>query len=278
MTATSVATVEAGAVSIPRIGLGTFRMASDSARDLVGRALEIGYRHVDTAMKYDNERAVGAAVRECAVPRAQIFVTSKFAHTEAAPADAVRAARTSIDTLGLDYVDLFLLHWPNLEIPPERTFAALLPLVDEGVIRALGMSNAPVALLRRALSAAPIAAVQVEHHPYLAQRALMRFTAEHGLCLTAYAPFAEGRVFSDPVLVDIARKHGRSAGQVTLRWLLDEPRTAVIPKTARVERLAENLDVVGFDLDDDDRRRIAELADSRQRFFDPPWGPEWDAF
>jgi diketogulonate reductase-like aldo/keto reductase len=145
------------------------------------------------------------------------------------------------------------------------------------VVRALGLSNAPAGLVRRALTVTPLATVQVEHHPYLPQGTLRELATAEGLTLTAYAPFAEGRVFADPVLTAIGAKHGKSAGQVTLRWLLSKPRTVVIPKTARPERLAANLDVLDFDLDADDTQRIDALGASRQRFFDPPWQSyAWD--
>jgi diketogulonate reductase-like aldo/keto reductase len=267
----------AAGVSIPRIGLGTFNIPPDEVGALVRRAVEVGYRHIDTAMRYDNEPGVGQGVRDSSLPRREIFVTTKFPHTLAGARDVVDAAWASIRTLDLDYVDLLLMHWPNGEVPVEETFGALAPLVADGVVRALGLSNAPAGLVRRALTATPLANVQVEHHPYLPQDTLRELATEHGMTLTAYAPFAEGRIFADPVLTAIGAKHGKSAGQVTLRWLLGKPRTVVIPKTARPERLAANLDVLDFDLDPDDVQRIDALGASRQRFFDPPWQSyAWD--
>jgi diketogulonate reductase-like aldo/keto reductase len=267
----------AAGVSIPRIGFGTFNVTPDDARVLVRRAVEVGYRHIDTAMRYDNEPGVGQGVRDSSVPRGEVFVTTKFPHTLAGARDVVDAAWASIRALGLDYVDLLLMHWPNGEVPVEETFGALAPLVADGVIRAVGLSNAPAALVRRALTVTPLANVQVEHHPYLPQEALRELVTAEGLTLTAYAPFAEGRVFADPVLTAIGARYGKSAGQVTLRWLLSKPRTVVIPKTARPERLAANLDVLDFDLDPGDVQRIDALGASRQRFFDPPWQSyAWD--
>jgi diketogulonate reductase-like aldo/keto reductase len=263
--------LEAAGVRIPRIGLGTFNIPSDQAGALVRRAVEVGYRHIDTAMRYGNEPEVGQGVRDSSVPRGEIFVTTKFPHTLAGARDVVAATWASIRALGLGYVDLLLMHWPSGEVPVEETFGALAPLVADGVVRALGLSNAPAALVRRALTVTPLANVQVEHHPYLPQDTLRELVTAEGLTLTAYAPFAEGRVFADPVLTAIGAKYGRSAGQVTLRWLLRQPRTVVIPKTARPERLAANLDVLDFDLDPDDVQRIDALGASRRRFFDPPW-------
>lgn len=273
----SSASLEAATVRIPRIGLGTFRTSPDDARGLVRQALEVGYRHIDTAMRYDNEPGVGQGVRDSSLPRGEVFVTTKFPHTLAAAGDVVDAARASIRALGLDYIDLLLMHWPNAQVPVEETFDALTPLVTSQEVRAVGLSNAPAELVRRALTVTPLATVQVEHHPYLRQDTLHELVTANGMTLTAYAPFAEGRVFADPVLTSIAAKHGVTAGQVTLRWLLSRPRTVVIPKTSRPERLAANLDVAGIELDADDLARIDALGAVRQRFFDPPWQSfAWD--
>ena len=272
-----LASLEAAGVQIPRIGLGTFNTSPEQAPALVRRALEVGYRHIDTAMRYDNEPAVGQGVKDSSVPRGEVFVTTKFPHTMAAAGDVVDAAWASIRALGLDYVDLLLMHWPNGEVPVEETFEALIPLTADGVIRAVGMSNAPAALVRRALTVTRLATVQVEHHPYLPQDTLHELVTAEGITLTAYAPFAEGRVFTDPVLTSIGARYGKNAGQVTLSWLLRKPRTVVIPKTSRPERLASNLDVLGFELEAEDLRRIDDLSAARQRFFDPPWQSfAWD--
>jgi 2,5-diketo-D-gluconate reductase B len=269
--------LEAAGVRIPRLGLGTFKTSPDEAREIVRSAVEVGYRHIDTALAYKNESGVGQGVRDSSVPRSEIFVTTKFPHMVAAPGDVADAAWTSIRALDLDYVDLLLMHWPNAEVPVGETLQALAPLVTDGVVRALGLSNAPAALVREALRVTPLATVQVEHHPYLPQDALRELVTAEGMTLTAYAPFAEGRVFDDPVLASIGAKYGKNPGQVTLRWLLDQPRTVVIPKTVRPERLAQNLDVWDFELDAGDVRRINALGVARQRFFDPPWQSyAWD--
>jgi diketogulonate reductase-like aldo/keto reductase len=266
-----------GGVCIPRIGLGTFNIPLHDTAALVRRALEVGYRHVDTAMMYRNETEVGKGVLDSSVPRDEVFVTTKFPHTMAAASQVHDAAWSSVRALGLGHIDLLLMHWPNADVPLEETLAALMPLVTDGVIRSVGLSNTPADLVRRALAVTPLATVQVEHHPYLRQETLYKLVVAEGITLTAYAPFAEGRVFSDPVLKEVGVKHGKTAGQVTLRWLLRKPHTVVIPKTARPERLSANLDVFDFELDEDDVERINALGASRQRFFDPPWYPfAWD--
>lgn len=266
-----------GEICIPRIGLGTFNIPPHDTAALVRSALEVGYRHVDTAMMYRNETEVGQGVRDSSVPRDEVFVTTKFPHTMTAASEVPDAAWSSVRALGLGHIDLLLMHWPNADVPLEETLGALMPLVADGVIRSVGLSNAPAALVRRALAVTPLATIQVEHHPYLRQETLYKLVVEEGITLTAYAPFAEGRVFSDPVLKEIGVKHGKTAGQVTLRWLLRRPHIVVIPKTARPERLPANLDVFDFELDEDDIERINALGASRQRFFDPPWYPfAWD--
>lgn len=266
-----------GEICIPRIGLGTFNIPPHDTAALVRRALEVGYRHVDTAMMYRNETEVGQGVRDSSVPRDEVFVTTKFPHTMAAASEVPDAAWSSVRALGLGHIDLLLMHWPNADVPLEETLGALTPLVADGLIRSVGLSNAPAALVRRALAVTPLATIQVEHHPYLRQETLYKLVVAEGITLTAYAPFAEGRVFSDPVLKEVGVKHGKTAGQVTLRWLLRRPQTVVIPKTARPERLPANLDVSDFELDEDDIERINALGASRQRFFDPQWYPfAWD--
>ncbi len=276
MTSLTQTRLAVGDVDIPRIGLGTFRTSPDEARELVRAAIDVGYRHIDTARRYDNETGVGAGIRDSGLPREELFLTTKFAYSAAAPADAVASARSSLVDLGVDYVDLLLMHWPNVELVPEATFAALQPLVDEGVVRSLGISNAGPRLLRRVLDAVPLVNLQVEHHPYLPQDELLALVEEAGLTFTAYAPFAEGRVFNEPVIVAIGEKHGRTGGQVALRWLLDKPRTIVIPKTGRLDRLAQNIDGLDFVLDADDIAAIDALGGQQRRFFgDPPFPVDW---
>jgi len=275
--ASSAPAMKSAGIRVPRLGLGTFRLDEDAGAAAVATALELGYRHIDTAERYENERAVGRAVRDSGVPRDEIFVATKFAHPDAEPGRVREAVLASLERLGLGYLDLVYQHWPHPTVAPEATFTALVPLLDEGLVRGLGVSNFPAALVRRAQSVAPIVADQVEMHPYLPQRVLERLSAETGILLTAYAPLAEGRVTSDPVLLDNAAKHGATPAQVALRWLLDKPRTVVIPKSTSRTRLAENLAAQSLQLDDVDRDRIDALGVTPQRFFDPDWAPEWDA-
>jgi 2,5-diketo-D-gluconate reductase B len=261
---------------VPRLGFGTFELPGDACREGVRDALEIGYRHIDTARGYENEREVGQGMRDSGVARAEIFLTTKVPPEQAAPTDVRRSTEASLRDLGTDYVDLLLLHWPAPEVPLEHTLGALRELQEEGKARAIGVSNFPPRLLREALDHVPVFADQVEFHPFLGQDTLLKLSEEHDFTVTAYAPLAHGKVPGDPTLREIGADHGKSAGQVALRWLLDQPRTTVIPKASSHQRRAENYDVFDFELSDDARMRIAALPKD-QRDFDPPWGPNWSA-
>jgi 2,5-diketo-D-gluconate reductase B len=263
-------------MTIPRLGLGTWQITGDAAREAVRHALDIGYRHVDTARAYDNEREVGRGIAESGVPRDDIFITTKVPHTDAAPGRVRASAEASLEDLGVDRVDLMLLHWPNPDVPLEDTLAAMTALQEDGLAARIGVSNFPPGMFRRALELAPLATNQVEYHPFLAQDALLEVCEEHDAVLTAYSPLAHGKVPEDPTLREIGANHGKSAGQVALRWLLDQPRVVVVPKAAGTQRRAENLDVFDFELTAEERARIDALPKDR-REFDPAWAPDWNA-
>jgi 2,5-diketo-D-gluconate reductase B len=261
---------------VPRLGFGTFELPGAACREGVRDALAIGYRHIDTARGYENETDVGAGIRDAGVAREQIFLTTKVPPDQAAPDDVRATAEASLRDLGTDYVDLLLLHWPNPDVPLEQTLSAMRALQDEGKTRHIGVSNFPPGMMRTAVGAAGLFADQVEMHPFLAQGDLLALADEHDFTVTAYAPLAHGKVPDDPTLQAIGREVGKTAGQVALRWLLDMPRTTVIPKASSHERRVENFDVFDFSLSDDQRARIAALPKD-QRDFDPPFAPDWDA-
>jgi 2,5-diketo-D-gluconate reductase B len=261
--------------SIPRLGFGTWELNGSDATDGVRDALEIGYRHVDTARAYENEAEVGEALAASGVDRGEIWLTTKVFPTDFEPARFKAAAEDSLRRLRTDWLDLLLLHWPSNDVPLERTLAALGELQDAGKVRHAGVSNFPAGMLEQALGLLPLLADQVEYHPYLAQDELLRTAEERDLMLTAYSPLARGRVPRDPELTAIGEQHGKSAGQVALRWLLDQPNVTAVPKASSHERRLENLDVFDFVLSDADRERIAALPKDR-RGIDPSWGPDWD--
>lgn len=273
--ATEARTVTAQGVEVPKLGYGTWLLQGAAAYEGVRDALELGYRHVDTARAYGNEREVGRAIADSGVPREQLWLTTKVWRDDAAPGDVRRVFAQQLADLGVDYVDLLLIHWPA-EPPLVQTLGAMEELREQGVVRHVGVSNFPAALLRRACELAPILTDQVEYHPFLPQGAVMHECLEHDVLLTAYSPFAHGLVHGDPLLIEIGAGHGKSAAQVALRWLLDQPHVVAIPKASSHERRVENLDVFGFALGDDERAAIAALARRHLRTGDPSWAPEWD--
>src|SRR3954447_10347848 len=269
-------TVEIRRVPGPKSGLGAFRLPGADCREGVRDALEIGYRHIDTARGYENEREVGQGIAESGVAREEIWLTTKVPPEMAAAEDVRTSAEDSLRLLNTDYVDLLLLHWPAPSVPLEETMGALVALREEGKAREIGVSNFPPNHLRRALEHAPVFTDQVEYHPFLGQDRLLAVGREAGVLITAYAPLAQGKVAEDPVIMSIAEAHGRTPGQVALRWLLDQPGVAAIPKTATHERRVENFAVFDFSLSDEDRARIHALPKD-QRDFDPPGiAPDWN--
>lgn len=244
---------------IPRLGLGTWQLTGRQATDGVRDALEIGYRHLDTARAYRNEAEVGAGIAASGVDRGDVFLTTKISPSDFEPDRLKAAAEDSLRALGTDYVDLLLLHWPNERIPLERTLGALRELQEAGRIRHPGVSNFPAAMLERALAILPLLADQVEYHPFNGQDALLRVVRERDLTLTAYSPLARGKVARDRTLVEIGEANGKSAGQVALRWLIEQPQVTAVPKASSHERRLENFDVFDFKLTDAERERIAAL-------------------
>jgi 2,5-diketo-D-gluconate reductase B len=264
-------------IRLPRLGLGTFRMQGEACRAAVESALALGYRHIDTAEMYGNEEAIGAAIATARIARSDLHVTTKVWHENLAP-DAIRKAfDASLKKLRLDYVDLYLVHWPRSDMNLQAVLETLLKLKEQGRTRAIGVANFPVALLRTAVEEikAPIACNQVEHHVMLDQTRLRKYLATKAIPLVAYCPLAQGRAAADPTLVAIGRKHGASAAQVALKWLLDQDGVAAIPKASRRESQRANLDALNIGLDDEDRQAIAGLPKNK-RCVDPAGGPDWD--
>jgi 2,5-diketo-D-gluconate reductase B len=261
---------------IPRLGFGTWQITGRDATEGVRDALEIGYRHIDTARAYENEAEVGAGIADSQVDRSEIWLTTKVWIDDFEPDRLKAAAEDSLRQLRTDYVDLLLLHWPNPDVPLERTLQAMLELEEAGTTRHVGVSNFPAGMLTRALEIAPLFADQVEYHPFLEQDAVLRIAQERELTLTAYSPLAHGRVPGHPVLTEIGEAHGKTAGQVALRWLLDQPGVSPIPKASSHERRVENFEVFDFELTPDEQAEIDGLPKD-VRTADPPWAPDWSA-
>ena len=261
--------------TVPKLGYGTWQVTGRDAEDGVADALALGYRHVDTARMYGNEDEVGRGLAASGVDRGEIFLTTKVWPDDHRRDAVIAAAENSLRRLDTDYVDLLLLHWHTRDVPLGETIGALAELRDRGLIRELGVSNYTTALLAEAMEHGPVFANQVEFHPYLGQPELLAMAREHDLLFEAYSPFAHGELLDDPVLAQIAEEKGRSVGQIALRWLLDHPQVVALPKAGSHERRAENLDVFGFELTEEERERIAALERGR-RTADPPWSPAWD--
>jgi 2,5-diketo-D-gluconate reductase B len=265
-------------VSVPRLGFGTFRMPGGGCQSVVESALSLGFRHIDTAKMYENEEAVGAAIAASGVARPDLFVTTKVWHDALAPDALRRAFDASLDKLGLEYVDLYMVHWPAKDMDMAATLETLMALREEGRTRAIGVCNFNLPMIRRAIDdiGAPIAAHQIEYHPFLAQAEMLTYLRGKGIPLTAYAPLAQGRAAKDPTLAEIGVKHGASAAQVAIAWLLDQEEVIAIPKAERQESQRANLHALTIKLDDADRAAIAALPKD-QRFVRPPFAPDWDA-
>jgi 2,5-diketo-D-gluconate reductase B len=272
----SMRALEIQGTTIPKLGFGTWQIEGPECQEAVEDALAIGYRHIDTARAYGNEREVGRGLAAGGVPRQEFFLTTKIWREEYAPDDLRRAAEDSLRNLQVDCIDLLLLHWPNPDFALEETLGALVALRDDGLILHLGVSNFPIGMLREALEVAPVFADQVEFHPFLSQDALVDLAAEQDFMVTAYSPLARGRVPRDPTLREIGEAHGKTAGQVALRWLLDKPQVCAIPKASSHERRLENFEVFDFELSDDERAAIEDLPKDG-RVIDPGFGPDWDA-
>jgi diketogulonate reductase-like aldo/keto reductase len=261
--------VTASGVRIPTLGFGTWQLEAQDARRMVEAALQIGYRHIDTAFIYRNEAEVGAAIRASGIPRDEIFLTTKVWVDSFGDGDLQRAAQGSVERIGVGPVDLLLLHWPKPQPPLAETIPALNDARARGFTRSIGLSNFPSSLWEHAqrLSEAPLVTNQVEYHPYLTQQTLLATAARLGSSLTAWSPLAQGKVADDAVLRQIGDSHGKTPGQVTLRWLVQQGVIA-IPRTTKEHRARENFDIFDFELSDDEMARISALGSPQGRLGD----------
>jgi diketogulonate reductase-like aldo/keto reductase len=257
-------------VRMPMLGLGTWNLRGEQCTRAVKAAVELGYEHIDTAVQYDNHADIGRAFTD--IPRQQLFITTKVWRADLEYADVLRTCHAALADIGTDHIDLLLIHWPNRAIPMRETLRALKALCDENMVRAVGVSNFAVPLLCEALEAAeemklPITVNQVEFHPYLYQQELLLFCRQHNVHLTAYSPLAKGKVNSDPLIAQIAKKHGKTPGQMALRWLLDK-HVSIIPKASSSEHLGQNIDL-DFKLTKEDAALLDSLP--QDRICNPGW-------
>lgn len=263
---------------IPALGYGTWQLKGKDCETGVAAALDIGYRHIDTAQIYENEAEVGRALKSSGLKREDLFLTTKVWNDNLAGNRFQKSVEESLNKLQTNYVDLLLIHWPISEVPFEEQMKSLRAVHEAGMARMIGVSNFTVAQMREVVEelGAPIVNNQVEYHPFLSQKPVLDYVRAHGMFLTAYSPLARGKVREEIALREIAEKHGKTVGQITLRWLVQQERVAAIPKAASLEHIRENFDIFNFELDADDMQRINLLTRRASRLINPDWAPHWD--
>ncbi|MGY3903160.1 2,5-didehydrogluconate reductase DkgB [Aeromonas lusitana] len=266
-------------MKMPAIGLGTFRLKGEPLVATLNTGLELGYRHIDTAQIYDNESEVGQVLASTSIPRQDIYLTTKVWTSEFGPGKVIPSLKTSLEKLRTDYLDLALIHWPSPkdEVPMAVYLEQLAEAKAQGLTREIGVSNFTVAQLKEAiaiLGPGAIAHQQVEIHPLLQNRKVVEFCREQGIALTAYMPLAYGKVLSEPLLLEIGKRHGVSPAQVSLAWLLAQGMT-VIPSSTKRENQAANLGALEISLSSDEMAQITTL-DRGERCANPDFAPAWD--
>lgn len=262
-------------VSVPRLGLGTWELTDGDAYDSVRAALDIGYRHIDTAQAYGNEEEVGRAIADSGVDRDDIFLTTKVWMEDAAPQDVERTTGESLERLGLDHVDLLLIHWPTDIAPIEATVEALQAQQERDRTRLIGVSNYTAAQFQRAAKVADVATNQVEYHAKLGQDTVLNAVRSEDAFLTAYSPLGHGDLFGDDTVEQIAEEADASAAQVALAWLLAQDDVVALPRSSSKDHIADNFEAMKLELTDE---QIGKLDDLRKddRQIDPPFAPDWD--
>lgn len=248
-------------MKMPVIGLGTWNLRGKECFEATISALEIGYRHIDTAEMYENESEIGDAITQSLVPRSEIFLTTKVWSNHLQYQDVIRSLESSLKKLKTDYVDLFLIHWPNPNIPLSDTFKAMSYLKNKGMLKFIGVSNFDKDLLLKAqqISSLPIMNVQVEYHPFLDQNSILSYCQKNNISLTAYCPLARGRELRNPTLEKIANKYNKTVPQVMLRWLIQQKNVVAIPKAKSAEHQRINFEIFDFQLSPEEMNTIFQL-------------------
>jgi diketogulonate reductase-like aldo/keto reductase len=273
-----VSNVIANGVPVPTPGFGTYGMQGPGLTRLIVHALRAGFRHIDTAQIYRNESDVGAAIGASGISRSEIFITTKVWVTNYTPQAFSNSVEESLSKLGTDYIDLLLLHWPSAAVPLTAQIEGLDRAVRAGKVRHIGVSNFNAALVREAidLSDIPLITNQFELHPYINQATLIEATQQAGLAVTGYCGMAVGRVFSEPVLLDIASRKRRTVAQIVLRWLFQQD-VICLSRSTDEHRITDNLAFFDFSLDESEMKAIHGLAAPGSRIVDPPGlAPQWD--
>ncbi len=272
--------IDANGANIPAIGFGTWPLKGAQATDQVANALGSGYRHIDTAAFYENEEAVGEGLRKSGVARGDIFLTTKVWPTNIAEGDLQASVEASLKRLGTDYLDLALIHWPSKTIPMADSIGALNEVHDRGLARNIGVSNFTLSHIEEAvkLTKTPLACNQVENHPFIDQSHILGACRSHNMALVSYCPLSRAtEAFVNPVIAGLAEKYGKTAAQIILRWQVQEPGRAAIPRSSDPGRAAQNLNVFDFELEPEDFEAVNGLRSGNLRICDFDFSPEWDA-
>ena len=269
---------ESHGARIPVLGFGTMTLKEDQCVQLVEASLKLGYRHLDTAQMYGNEREVGSGMRASGLKREDIFLTTKVWFTQLASGDFERSVDESLKRLALPWVDLLMIHWPNAQVPLSESIAALCKMKKAGLTKHIGVANFNVAMIEEAvkLASQPIAVLQIETHPYLGQSKVIAAARRYGMAVVGYCPLARGKVPAEAVLQRIGKAHGKTPAQVALRFL-EQQQIIPIPRTSKRERLAENLGSLDLKLSEAEMAEIAKLQRPDSRIVSPPQAPKWDA-
>lgn len=277
---TAMHRIDANGAKMPKIGFGTWTLKGLDASRCVANALDAGYRHIDTAAMYNNEQAVGDGIRASGVPRSDIFLTTKIWHTDIADGDLQRSLNASLDRLGLDAVDLALIHWPSRTIPLADSIKALNAVRNAGMAHNIGVSNFTIAMIEEATAVSdhPLACNQIEYHPLLNQDRVIAACRKHGMAVMSYCPLGSGSgIIEAPAITGVAEKHGRTPAQIILRWHIQQDGIGAIPRSSNPERIRQNIAVFDFALDDEDMAAISAMTSRNHRICDFDFSPQWDA-
>lgn len=259
-------------INIPALGFGTWDLNGQEAMEAVSYALEIGYRHIDTADTYNNHKEIGMVIQKSGIPREEVFITTKVWRDDLGKNALKDAAHRFLDELQVDYLDLLLIHWPNSNFPIKETMQAMRALKEGGIIKAIGVSNFTIKLLEEALlkGKAEIVNNQVEYHPSFKQPVLRKWCEKNDVLLTAYSPLGQGKDMQLPIIREVAKKHGRPSEQVVLNWIMSQGMVA-IPKSANKEHIKSNFESTQWPLVDEDVEKISKQAEQRGRLLHPPF-------
>lgn len=272
--------IDANGAKIPALGFGTWQLEGDACSQIVSSALQAGYKHVDTAIYYKNESAVGEGLRISGVDRGDYFLTTKVWPTEMSEGVFQREVEASLQRLGVDNVDLLLVHWPPQTGEVSQWARLMNEAVEKGWTKHIGVSNFTVPLLNEMVEKSDrlIVCNQVENHPYIDQSRVRAACRQHGVALIAYCPlFRGGEMFEEQAVIDAGEEHGKSSAQIVLRWHVQHDGGGAIPKTATLSRLPENLDIFDFELSADEMASIDQLMGRQSRICDFEFSPKWDA-